>query len=86
MANITITLDNELLKRARIKAAELGTSVNAVLRDHLREWTADDREREKARAVQSFLRRARESTYQSDGPPSGRKTPPHERPGQDTPA
>jgi len=37
MANLTIAVDKELLKRARIKAIEEGTSVNAVLRDHL-EW------------------------------------------------
>jgi hypothetical protein len=35
MANLTITVDRELLKRARVKAIEEGTSVNAVLRDHL---------------------------------------------------
>ena len=35
MANLTITLDDDLLKRARIRAAELGTSVNAVLRDYM---------------------------------------------------
>lgn len=38
MANLTITVDKELLKRARIKAIEEGTSVNAVLRDHLERY------------------------------------------------
>lgn len=67
MANITLTIDDELLKQARIKAAEQGTSVNAVVRAHLEEWAAEDREREKARAIASFLKRARESTYSSGG-------------------
>ena len=38
MANLTITVDKELLKRARIKAIEEGTSVNAVLRDYLERY------------------------------------------------
>lgn len=35
MANLTITLDDEILKRARIRALEQGTSVNALLRAYL---------------------------------------------------
>jgi hypothetical protein len=35
---LTITVDKELLKRARVKALEEGTSVNAVLRDHLERY------------------------------------------------
>jgi hypothetical protein len=38
MGNLTITVDKELLKRARIKAIEEGTSVNAVLRDYLERY------------------------------------------------
>ena len=38
MANLTITVDQELLKRARIKAIEQGTSVNAVLRRYLERY------------------------------------------------
>lgn len=67
MANITLTIDDELLKQARIKAAAQGTSVNAVVRSHLQEWAAGDREREKARAITALLKRARESTYSSGG-------------------
>ena len=33
--NLTITVDNEVLKRARIRALQEDTSVNAVLRDYL---------------------------------------------------
>ena len=35
MANLTLVIDDELLKRARIRALELGTSVNAMVREHL---------------------------------------------------
>ncbi len=35
MKNITISLDNELYRKTRIKAAELDTSVSALVRKHL---------------------------------------------------
>ncbi len=35
MANLTIAIDDALLRRARIRALEQGTSVNEVLRDYL---------------------------------------------------
>ena len=35
MANLTLTIDEATLRRARIRALELGTSVNAVVRDYL---------------------------------------------------
>ena len=58
MANLTITLDDDLLKKARIRAAELGVSVNAVLRDYLIAWAgATDRRR----AVDSLLARSQKA-------------------------
>jgi hypothetical protein len=35
MAKLTITVDDEVLKRARMRAIEQGTSVNALLAGHL---------------------------------------------------
>lgn len=35
MANLTISIDEEILKKARMRALEEGTSVNAILRQHL---------------------------------------------------
>ena len=35
MTNLTLTVDEEVLRRARIRALELGTSVNALVRDYL---------------------------------------------------
>lgn len=43
MANLTITVDDVLLKRARIKALEEGTSVNALLREYLEGYAGTQR-------------------------------------------
>jgi len=39
MSNLTISIDEEVLKLARIKALKQGTSVNAVLRDYLESYS-----------------------------------------------
>ena len=36
MKNITVSVDEETHRRARIRAAELGTSVSALVRDYLK--------------------------------------------------
>jgi hypothetical protein len=68
MANLTITIDDELLKRARLKALEQGTSVNAILRRHLETFVGKE-SREEAWA--RFLELARNS--KSGSGPGGRK-------------
>ncbi len=40
MSNLTITIDDEVLRRARVRAAEQDTSVNSVLRDYLEAYAA----------------------------------------------
>lgn len=45
MSNLTIVVDDETLKRARIRALEEGTSVNAVLREFLERYSGIRRER-----------------------------------------
>jgi plasmid stability protein len=40
--NLTITIDDELLRRARIRALSQGTSVNAVLRNFLASYAGSD--------------------------------------------
>ena len=43
MANLTVVIDDQVLRRARIRALEHGTSVNALLRDYLAAYAdADD--------------------------------------------
>ena len=48
MANLTITVDDGTLKRARMRALEEDTSVNAVLREYLEEYAGRRRERREA--------------------------------------
>jgi plasmid stability protein len=40
MADLTITLDDELLRRARLRARQQNTSVDALLRDYLEAFAA----------------------------------------------
>jgi hypothetical protein len=40
MANLTITLDDEILHRARLRALEQETSVNSLLREYLEAYAA----------------------------------------------
>lgn len=42
MANLTLTIDDEILRRARIRALEEGTSVNAVVRAYLERFAGDE--------------------------------------------
>jgi plasmid stability protein len=59
MANLTITVDEETVKRARIRALEKGTSVNALLRDYLEDYAGVRRERIEAwRKIQDLARRS----------------------------
>ncbi|MEA3410392.1 MAG: hypothetical protein U9R74_02510 [Pseudomonadota bacterium] len=55
MANLTISVDEEVLKRARIRALEESTSVNAVLGGYLREYARLDEVRRNRLAALSRL-------------------------------
>jgi len=48
VANLTITVDKQTLKRARMRALEEDTSVNAVLREYLEDYAGYRRERQEA--------------------------------------
>lgn len=48
MANLTITVSDEALRRARIRALEQGTSVNALLRDYLEAYAGAKQAQEQA--------------------------------------
>jgi plasmid stability protein len=60
VANLTISVDDDVLKRARIRALEHGTSVNAVLAEYLRAFAGQSETQR--RAVQSLLGVAAENT------------------------
>jgi len=63
MTNLTLTIDEDVLLRARIRALEQGTSVNAVVRRFLEEYADGDQRR--AKAIEGFLEIARRSHARS---------------------
>jgi hypothetical protein len=67
MANLTITIDQRLLKQARMRALEDGTSVNALLRAYLERYAGSG---DAGEALRGFVRLARASTATSG--PRGR--------------
>jgi hypothetical protein len=68
MANLTITVDPETLKRARIKALEQGTSVNALLREYLDSYVGTDEDRERRRqALEDAFQIAKRAGARSGG-------------------
>ena len=46
--NLTIVVDDDILKRARIRAIQENTSVNAVVREYLTAYAGADRHRSEA--------------------------------------
>ena len=53
MKNITVTVDDEIHRRARIKAAERDTSVSAVVREFLTDWSGEETEFERLKRLQN---------------------------------
>lgn len=51
MANLTLTIDDELLLRARRRALDNGTSVNALVRDYLASFAGPHDEPPPGRAL-----------------------------------
>ena len=45
MANLTITVDDQVLKQARLRALNQDTSVNTLLRDFLTSYAGESRAR-----------------------------------------
>ena len=54
--NLTITVDDELLRRARIRALEQGTSVNAVLRGFLESYAGSEVETQARKRLADLAR------------------------------
>ena len=59
--NLTIVVDDDVLKRARIRALEENTSVNAVVRAYLATYAGTDQRRDDACARLLALSRASRS-------------------------
>ena len=59
MANLTIAIDDDLLKRARLRAVELGSSINALVREYLEAFADSRGAREEAlRSLQALADQA----------------------------
>ena len=56
MKNITVTVDDETYRRARIRAAELDTSVSALVKRYLVELAGGESEFERLEALERTLR------------------------------
>lgn len=52
MKNITVSVSDDIYRRARIRAAELDTSVSALVRDFLEQVTEKESEFERRRRLQ----------------------------------
>jgi plasmid stability protein len=54
--NITVSLDDETYRRARIKAAEMDTSVSALVKQFLSDLAAGESEFERLKKMEQALR------------------------------
>ena len=66
MKNITVTLDDETYRRARIRAAQLDTSVSALVKRFLSDLAADESEFERLEKLERALRERITSFRASD--------------------
>jgi plasmid stability protein len=64
MGNLTLSIDDELLKRARIRALEQDTSVNAMVRNYLENLVA----RESPQSGMAQFLAIAKSIHASSGP------------------
>ena len=71
MANLTITVDEQLLKQARLRALREGTSVNRLLRERLESYVNDGQRRRKA--IREILRLSQAARSGSGGRPVRRE-------------
>lgn len=55
MKNITVTVKDELYHRARVRAAELRTTVSALVREHLERLTEEESDADRLRREQHEL-------------------------------
>lgn len=65
MANLTLTIDDDVLRKARTRAAAEGTSVNAVVRRQIESYAGVGEDRR--RAVMTILDLARTTQAGSGG-------------------
>jgi plasmid stability protein len=65
MSNLTIAIDDKLIRKARVRAIQEGTSVSARIREFLTAYAEGDGRREAA--AQNFIAAARRSKANGEG-------------------
>ena len=65
MANLTITVDEDVLRQARIRALDQGKSVNAILAEYLRSYA--NRGAAQVDATRTLIGLSRKSTSSRGG-------------------
>ena len=65
VANLTLSVDDEVLKRARMRALEQGTSVNAILAERLQAFAREGEEQ--ASATQALIDLAKQNRRGAGG-------------------
>lgn len=58
MANLTLNIEDSTLRRARVRALEQGTTVNALVREYLESFAGESAAREGLQAFVSLAERA----------------------------
>ncbi|MGD9896578.1 MAG: hypothetical protein AB7T14_05845 [Candidatus Methylacidiphilaceae bacterium] len=66
MKNITVALDDETYRRARMRAAEMDTSVSALVRQFLIEMASGESETERLKRDEARLRDSIQSFRAAD--------------------
>lgn len=62
MAELTLTIDDEVLQRARARAREQSTSVDAIVREYLETYAQGERKRGALRQLVELSRRSTASS------------------------
>jgi len=65
MANLTISIDEQLIRKARVRAIQEGTSISARIREFLAAYAEEDNRQQQA--VQDFIAAARRGKASSRG-------------------
>ncbi len=65
MTNVTISIDEKDLKKARILALQQGTSLNAVIREYVQSYIG--KAKREQQATKKILQLAEISTFKSSG-------------------
>jgi hypothetical protein len=65
MTNVTLSIDEENLRQARVLALQEGTSLNAVIREFVKDYIAGHKHYQQV--IERILQQAEQSRYNSGG-------------------